>query len=461
MGKKKKDSQAKSTSLGAVKGASGKRKDKSISTYDADAKNLRRQDRWFIGVGLFFFVVSASFVGLVLARCKWIPQCLWAAYVGCGLIPISAGLFLRGAFRYWVKNRRSVPNGELNDLYSEVESYRENSEKREYRLASAERAKLQSLSLVEPVFEIDVLPFRKALVGVYCPEPELIGKAKREEGLRNDYMPVLYQGQGERWKKEINQLADKIEKLKDKEDPPKDAKNPSAEAEGSGKELENCLNKLRASLKVLREMVTWYDQTWAIGELFRDCITWWVAVAALAGVFAGILPVVHVRGDWNLNIAHWIVLGGTGALLSILTRLHNLDLPELGETAGKELMQGAVRSIVIGGATAMILYAAIWGGVIEGPVFPKLPTGQICQRVEKGVIDDLAETGKDSSDKEAAEDLQDTTDDTVCITIDGSELRNVGLSIFWAVFAGFSPVVLKRMTRFAESSLGEEKEDEE
>ena len=35
--------------------------------------------------------------------------------------------------------------------------------------------------------------------------------------------------------------------------------------------------------------------------------------------------------------------------------------------------------------------------------------------------------------------------------------ENVGLSIFWAVFAGLSPVVLRRMSQAAEGSLGEEK----
>lgn len=451
MGKKKKKSQAKSTSLGDVKAVRGKRKDKGISTDDADGKILRLHDWLFLWIGLVLFVLSASFVGLELARFKLFPPSLAATYVACGCIPISAGLFLRGAFYYWLRERRSVSNGELNDLYSEMESYRGNRENSAYRLAKVEREKLQSLG--HPVFEMDVLPFRKALVGVYSPEQELIGKAKWEVELLIEYKPVLCAGEGERWKKETNELAEEIERLKEEGDP-------STEPDSSAK-LENCLNKLRASLKVLRETVAWYDQTWAIGELSRDCITWWVAVAALAGVFAGVLPIVHVRGDWNLNIAHWIVLGGTGALLSILTRLHDLDLAELGETRSKELMQGAVRSIVIGGTTALMFYAAIWGGVIEGPVFPDLPTGQICQRVEEGVIDDLGETGKDRSGEEAGEDLQDTTDDTVCITIDGSELRNVGLSIFWAVFAGFSPVVLKRMTRFAESSLGEEKEDEE
>jgi hypothetical protein len=173
------------------------------------------------------------------------------------------------------------------------------------------------------------------------------------------------------------------------------------------------------------------------------CATYWVSVTLLVTLFVGILPIVHSQGNWNLSIVHWAVLGVTGALLSVLLQLHNLDLPELGETEGKQLVHGITRSFAIGAIAAVLLYAAIWGEALDGQIFPELHP---IHSHSPGIRQDQLLSHMDG---ELAE--------RTSVQRDWDSLRNLGLSIFWAVLAGASPVVLRRLTRMAESSLGEPK----
>ncbi|MCH8217783.1 MAG: hypothetical protein IH892_13545 [Planctomycetes bacterium] len=214
--------------------------------------------------------------------------------------------------------------------------------------------------------------------------------------------------------------------------------DPSTEKKTNDEEQINQLAvNLRAELKSLRETVAWYDKTWAIGEWTRACVMYWVTATLLVTLLAGILPIVHSEGNWNLTILHWGVLGITGALLATLLQLHNLDLPELGETEGKILFQGTVRSVAIGAVSAVLLYAALWGEALDGKIFPDIPT-----RPATDVYAQLPDKGESSGGT---------------LNAQWEALKNVGLSVFWGVFAGLSPAVLQRMTRLAETSLGEPK----
>ena len=112
--------------------------------------------------------------------------------------------------------------------------------------------------------------------------------------------------------------------------------------------------------------------------------------------------------------------------MALVLQLQQLDLPELGETQGKQLLQGLGRSVAIGAFAAALLYFALLGEVVDGKAFPNLPT-----RPEAGD------------------------------QIDFELFQNVGLSAFWAMLAGLSPVVLRRLTRIADTTLGESKGDGE
>ncbi|MHC4539718.1 MAG: hypothetical protein ACYS74_08050 [Planctomycetota bacterium] len=263
----------------------------------------------------------------------------------------------------------------------------------------------------------------------------MIAKARRELTLLEEYTSVVDEKVGGDWKERIEGIIDDLEE---------DTTTSESDDEDTKpvQERRDQQSTLRAELKSLRETVAWYDRTWAIGEWMRTCVTYWVSAAVLATVAVGILPIIHSQGNWNLTIAHWAALGISGALLSILLNLHNLDLPELGETEGKQLLQGTVRSIAIGGVAAILLYAALWGEALDGKVFPDLPTGG------------------DHVQWQPTESLEYSTDITVPLAETATEddafsLRSVGLSIFWAVFAGLSPVVFQRLAQVAQSSLGE------
>ncbi len=373
----------------------------------------RRCDKLSHYLGCIIFLVAVFYVSVQLARWSLFTQNICLTYLALAIIPLSLALYLRGVFPYWVHKRRTVNIGELNDLYSEVDSFvHSNVDSEILKLALEENKRLDASK--NDIFEIDILPLRKRLVDLYEPEHELIAKAKRELNLLNEYTAIVDVEEGDKWNKFVTTIIKKLEdELEAKKKDPPDI-GPS--------KIDELKKKLRSVLKSLRETVAWYDQTWAIGEKLKDCVTCWVAVISLVTLIVGILPMIHSNGDWDIGILHWAALGSTGALLSILLRLQNLDVPELGETAGYDLLQGAVRSIVIGALTAVILFAAIWGKALGGEIFPEL-------QVKAEVVESSA------------------------------QFKNHGLSIFWAIFAGLSPIVLKRLSQIAGSSLGEPKND--
>ena len=347
-----------------------------------------------------------------------LPQYLPATYLAAALVPFGVAVCLRYRFDFWVNRRRSVELAEIEGLYAEVCLYGDSSNNQQaIQHAREERNRLKSLQ--RSTFELDVLPLRQALVDLYRPEQELISKVRRELELLQEYASVGEYDMDEESSKRVNETIDGLRTTlmeHERDDTNND----------NGERREQLTHTLRAELKILRERVAWYDYTWAYGELLRQCVTWW-ALAALSSTFLiGILPLVHSQGSLNIGILHWTSLGSFGALLALLLRLQQLDLPELGETRGKQLLQGMGRSVAIGAAAAALLYFALWGGALDGKAFPSLPT-------------------------------QPETGDQIDVELIG----NVGLSAFWAILAGLSPVVLKRLTQIADTTLGESRGDPE
>ena len=392
---------------------------------------LVSSNTFFIAVGVLVAVGAVPYVILQLARCAWPPQDIAWTYVALALIPVALASFLRGAYPYWVKKRRTVELSELHGLFAESDHYGasvgEDPERTKAKeQAENERSRLEKLD--RPVFELDALPLRQALVDLYHPEAELIGKTRRELKLLGEYDFGGEQDLQEGITARVNKIISELE-----ERSPKDATQ-----EQDDKTPLELRERLRADLKSLRDTVAWYDKTWAIGEWLRTCVTYWLCATLLVTLVVGILPVVHGQGNWNLGFLHWIGLGIAGALLSILLRLHRINLPELGETEGKLLLLDTVRSIAIGAIAAVLLYAAIWGEALDGKIFPNLPTGNIWSQTD-------LELGK----------IRPAGGNAANPQLDWDLLKNVGLSVFWGVFAGLSPEVLGRLSRLAESSLGE------
>ncbi len=412
----------------------GEQSNKSENTITSrtNGKLVWCRNKFFVVTGLIFLVGAFPYAVLQLTRCPWLPQNLACTYVALVIIPFALVLFFGGMYPDWVKKRRTVEPEELDNLYSEIDRYGENAQdsaaSQRVERAIQERTRLQSFK--GRVFEIDALPLRQALVYLYKPERELIAKARRELELLEEYTSVVDEEEGEDWRERITGIIDDLEETID---------GSEEDEENKKRKVEELDRTLRAELKSLRETVAWYDRTWAIGEWMRTCVTYWVSATVIVTMLIGILPIVHKQGNFNLCIMHWLVLGIAGALLAILLRLHRLDLPELGETEGKQLLQGTVRSIAIGAVTAILLYAAIWGEAIDGKIFPDFPTNRTSFQVQQV-----------QAPVEAEENVGTVTENQV----EGIPLKNIGLSIFWAIFAGLSPGVFRRMYQVAESSLG-------
>lgn len=405
---------------------------KASETSDKNCKATTSMNAVFVIVGLILLVIFVPSVAVQLVRCPGLPQNIAYTYLALAMIPVGLVFFLRGRFGHWVEKRRTVEPAELEGLYSEVERYGGSGSGDALRIeaikqAERERAELQSLK--RPIFELDALPLRQALVDLYAPEAELVAKARSE--LAYLAYTAEYDEDIEEDAKRVKNLIDKLEET---------IKNRADQEEKGKEERVEIGRQLRAELKELRDTTAWYDRTWAIGEWLHVCVTCWVCATVLVTMLVGILPIIHSQGNWNICILHWAVLGATGALLSTLLKLHVLNLPELGETEGKQLLQWTVRHIAIGAIVAFLLYAAIWGGALDGKIFPDLPTGQVHYEVSQ--TDLLGST-------------QDFAADQATQKVDWNSLKNVGLSLFWAVFAGLSPVVFQRLCRVAESSLGE------
>ncbi len=385
-------------------------------------------------IGLVFLLGPLSYVVCQLVGCLVVQQNLAWTYAALSITPFALALILRGGFPRWVEKRRTVEKAEIEGLYSEIDRYKSYDNKEQVhteaiKQAEKEREKLEALD--RPILELDVLPLRQALVDLYYPEAELIAKTRTEL----EYLAYAadYDEEVVKDAKRVESLIDKLEEIiKNRADQEKERKEEGVEIE----------RQLRAELKELRDTTTWYEKTWALGEWLLVCITCWVCATVLVTMLVGILPIIHSQGNWNLCILHWAVLGATGALFAALLRLHyNQNLADLGETEGKQILQWTMRHIAIGAITAVLLYAAIWGGALDGKVFPDLPTGQVHYEVSQT---ELPVGGQDLAADQATQK-----------EVDWDSLKNVGLSLFWAVFAGLSPVVFQRLCRVAESSLGE------
>ena len=357
---------------------------------------------------------SVVYVLMQLARLPIVDQSLPATYLWATAFPVAVALGFWGWFPLWVRARRSVEEAEKRALYAEIGQYGASSKNRHaIQHARKEKTKLEALGGL--AVELDVLPLRRALADLYHPEQELISRVRHELELLNEYESVSEDDLDKERSKRVNDTIGSLNEVLQK-----DTTDETTPNDGNNREQFTCT--LRAELKALHERVAWYDYTWAIGEWLRQCVTWWVVAALFSTFVIGVLPLVHEEGGLSIGVLHWASLGACGALLALVLELRRLDLPELGETRGKQLLQGLGGSLAIGAITAALLYFAISGEALGSRAFPDLPTTP------------------QASDQ-----------------IDFEVFRNVSLSAFWAILAGLSPGVLGRLTGLAEATLGEPK----
>lgn len=362
--------------------------------------------------GVLISTFSIIFVILQIVQypfLNWIPLSIELTYVVLFLILVGLALFLYYNHTDLLLKRRSVENAELESLFSEVAMFKSYPMNEVIiKIASIEVDRIQSiLNEDKRVYELDALPLRKALVDLY-PQEELSTKAQEELRLIWEYTPdtPAYEDLHEDWKKRIEKAEKIIEDWSEEKN-----NNPNIENKDGTK-------KLRSELKALREVVAWYDKTWAEGEIYVNAVVYWAACSVFIMLFAGILPLIHSEGNYLLGFFHWGAFGWCGSMLAIIISINKLDKNEVGEQDGKQVILQTIGKVVIGVVTSVLLYSALLGGLLSGHMFPKnLPI------------------------------LDINTD---------SYWFDIGLTVFWGIFGGLSIKILKGLITIAERPFGQD-----
>jgi len=339
---------------------------------------------------IILLIISALFTSSQLSGCLGIYQCLNCTYLSLLLIPLFLAMILMKTYPDNLTERRKVQEEELKTLYSEAIRYSDSNTK-SYALDEAEKLKKNEIKL-----ELDALPLRLALADIY-PETVLVSKIRYELNLLQEYTDVDDEPLFEDWSDRIEDLFREIEN----------------EEREKNEKKEKVFKKLRAELKTLREQVAQYEKTWAEGEMIFKRVLYWAASTAIIFTLVGILPIIHPNGNGLLSISHWGALGIAGALLQVLVAIRDPNMPELGETKGKQVLQQTILGIVIGGLASVLLYAALSGEILAGKIFPQIP---ISLKTESFWI-------------------------------------NTGGSIFWGLTAGFSLRIFAGLIGIAESGF--------
>ncbi len=188
----------------------------------------------------------------------------------------------------------------------------------------------------------------------------------------------------DKWKERIDKA---ISKISEDEDSPL---NQDASAES-----------LRAELRSLLEYLTGVEANWAEGSAVVRVLMICGAVAIPVLLVMGLVPYLHPVGDKTLGILNWGLLATSGSLTAVLLALHKSDLVEVGNTEGKKELWRAVLGAALGFVAGILIYSIIWGGLLPESTVPKFKVG---------------------------------------------DLKDLGLSILWAIGSGFSfEKVLDRM----------------
>ncbi|MCH7574703.1 MAG: hypothetical protein IIA59_06195 [Candidatus Marinimicrobia bacterium] len=342
-------------------------------------------------IGLLFASVAGILALLQLTRIPMVGQSLSLTYISLLIIPIGFALLLMGTYPKRLLSRRQVDKEEIQSLLSEAKSRglapdRLNEHEAMLRGDSGELA----------ATELDVLSLRRELVDCYQIE-DLVAKLKYELQLFKEYAEEDDPTALDNWANLITKLIEDLER--------------------SGKTDDECQDiekKMRANLKTLLETVAYYDRAWAEGEVIFRRVLYWASITAFVMITLGSLPLVHSLGGGNLSYFHWSAFGIAGSLLATLVGVHDPSIPELGETKGRYLLQKVLLGFVMGGMSAILLYASLSGGILAGKLFPSIPYPQ-----------------------------------------DNIYWVNTGMSIFWAIMAGaISSRILTAFMGIAEGGIG-------
>ena len=141
---------------------------------------------------------------------------------------------------------------------------------------------------------------------------------------------------------------------------------------------------LRANLRSLREHVADYQVNWAEGSTIVSAIRICGSVAVVFFTLMGVLPILFsVQNsaptyDLRLSVLNWGVLGVAGAIASALIGLRNAKEVEVGYTSGRQELWRAVLGAPLGLLAGLLVFSAIAGGLIKsGAAVPNLSDPQL------------------------------------------------------------------------------------
>ena len=285
------------------------------------------------------------------------PMDSFLPYLALPLLIFLYYCFLESRKKEVLSERRKVEPQEVKNLMFEFNRYSNLTlnEETVKKIDQQEYEKMKkSLENNDYINEQAIVPMRKILVDCY-PFCELESQCDSDLRTLREYSAEL----------------DDYEKIEEK------IKRYFIEIEKGNKNEAEKLEyeyKIRAKLKEIRELIAFFEENWAKGEVIVTNFLWISVALLLSGIFLGIImPLMHPMGGKELGIVHWAILGTTGGILSVIIALYKEDrYADIGETAGKKIIKQTILSSIIGGITAVILFSFLKSNLIQGKIFPEI-----------------------------------------------------------------------------------------
>lgn len=318
--------------------------------------------------------------------------CLWGTYIAFGLVLAVAIIERLIRHKLIVHAARLEDISEVEALFVEARNVEPTqngpmaesehfSKKKEALLAEVHRLKEMGS---RGWSEYQVLALNQMLVE-FLEKEELVARAQSTlEDLEDYATDKAYGGydqrQYDKWKARIEEAVKKLEEAGNRPDDQYPA-----------------LVKLQADLETLFEHVASYNSNWSEGSTILRSIRRCGVVALFLLFPMALLPFLHpvnvMDSDKALGFLNWGLLGVIGAITAVLLNLSKSDYVEVGNTEGKKELWRAFGGTALGFVAGILAYWTVAGGLVTaGSAVPDL---------------------------------------------ERSSLRDIGLSVLWAVAAGY------------------------
>ncbi len=314
-----------------------------------------------------------------LAGCRPFLQrifspCVWGTYIAFGVVLIVLLIFCVICHRFSVQRARLEDRSVVDAMIVEAETVEprltkpeikpENFDKKTKDLKK-ETNRLKEMGSREWT-EYQVLSLNQMLVD-FLKVDDLIASARLSLTELEDYAEDSARQydwqQCYRWQDKIEGAIKKIEQV-DPDDPQIAVKRDEA------------AEQLRAELRMLLEQIASYNLSWAEGSAIVRGIIRCGVLAIFPLVAMGLLPLLHPEGSKILVVLNWGLLGVSGSVTAVLLSLRKSDFVEVGNTQGKKELWRAVLSTALGLVAGILFYSMMAGGIFSGTALPNFTSEQ-------------------------------------------------------------------------------------